>query len=292
MKRVIFSADDFGLDPAVNDAVEIAHRDGLLAAASLMVGEAAAEAAVAVARRHPTLRVGLHVALVEATPVSDPADIPDLVDASGRFPGDMVRAGFRFFFKPGIRAQLAREIRAQFEAFRRTGLTLDHANTHKHIHLHPTVARLIVEIGREYGLRAVRLPVEPPGPVAAAEGHGAPGGLGAAALRAWTGQLKAMLKRQGMVTNDQVFGLAWSGAMTEARIAALIPQLPDGISEIYFHPATSLSRKLAQTMPTYRHADELAALVSPEVKRLVEAHGIERTSFTDLAIGAPARAAA
>jgi hopanoid biosynthesis associated protein HpnK len=292
MKRVIFSADDFGLDPAVNDAVEIAHRDGLLAAASLMVGEAAADAAVAVAHRHPGLRVGLHVALIEATPVSDPADIPDLVDASGRFPSDMVSAGFRFFFKPGVRAQLAREIRAQFEAFRRTGLALDHANTHKHIHLHPTVARLIVEIGREYGLRAVRLPVEPPGPVAAAESHAVPGGFGAAALRAWTGQLKAMLKRQGMVTNDQVFGLAWSGTMTEARVAALIAHLPDGVSEIYFHPATSLTPKLAQTMPTYRPADELAALVSPEVKRLVAAHGIARTSFTDLADAAAMKNAA
>jgi hopanoid biosynthesis associated protein HpnK len=290
MKRVIFSADDFGLDPAVNDAVEIAHRDGLLAAASLMVGEDAADAAVAIARRHPGLRVGLHVALVEATPVCDPAEIPDLVDATGRFPGDMVSAGFRFFFKPGVRAQLAREIRAQFEAFRRTGLVLDHANTHKHIHLHPTVARLIVEIGRDYGLKAVRLPVEPAGPVAAAEGAPATGGFGAAALRAWTGQLKAMLKRQGIVTNDQVFGLAWSGAMTEARIAALIPHLPDGVSEIYFHPATSLSAKLARTMPTYRHADELAALVSPEVKRLVTMHGVGLTSFTDLA--SPARAAA
>jgi len=292
MKRVIFSADDFGLDPAVNDAVEIAHRDGLLAATSLMVGEAAAEPAVAIARRHPGLRVGLHVALVEATPVSDPADIPDLVDAAGRFPGDMVSAGFRFFFKPGIRAQLAREIRAQFEAFRRTGLALDHANTHKHIHLHPTVARLIVEIGRDYGLKSMRLPVEPAGPVAASEGHAAPGGLGAAALRAWTGQLKAMLRRQGIATNDQVFGLAWSGAMTEARVAALIPHLPDGVSEIYFHPATTLTPSLAQTMPAYRHADELAALISPEVKRLVALHGIERTSFTDLVGAAAARAAA
>lgn len=292
MKRVIFSADDFGLDRAVNDAVEIAHRDGLLSATSLMVGEDAAPDAVAIARRQPALRVGLHVVLVEGTPVSDPAEIPDLVDASGRFPGDMVGAGFRFFFKPGIRAQLAREIRAQFEAFRRTGLTLDHANTHKHIHLHPTVARLIVEIGRDYGLRAVRLPVEPAGPIAAAEGQAAPGGLGAAALRAWTGQLKAMLKRQGMVTNDQVFGLAWSGAVTAARVAALIPHLPDGVSEIYFHPATALTPKLARTMPTYRHADELAALLSPEVKRLVAAHGIARTSFTDLAGGLDGRAAA
>jgi hopanoid biosynthesis associated protein HpnK len=292
MKRVIFSADDFGLDHAVNEAVEIAHRDGLLDAASLMVGETAASDAALVARRLPGLRVGLHVVLVEGTPVSDPADIPDLVDADGRFPSDMVSAGFRFFFKPGVRAQLAREIRAQFEAFRRLGLELDHANTHKLIHLQPTVARLIVEIGRDYGLKAVRLPIEPAGPVAVAEGGQGRGSLGAAALRAWTGQLKAMLKRAGMVTNDQVFGLAWSGAVTEDRVAALIPHLPDGVSEIYFHPATTLTAKLARTMPTYRHADELAALLSPAVRHQLEACGIGRTNFTDLAASRSSRAAA
>jgi len=282
MKRVIFSADDFGLDPAVNDAVEIAHRDGLLDATSLMVGEAAAAAAVAVAQRSPGLRVGLHVALVEATPVSDPADIPDLVDGSGRFPGDMVSAGFRFFFKPGVRAQLAREIRAQFEAFRRTGLALDHANTHKHIHLHPTVARLIVEIGREYGLKAMRLPVEPAGPVAAAEARPATGGLGDAALRAWTRQLRWTLHRAGMVTNDQVFGLAWSGAMTEKRVLNLIPHLPEGVSEIYFHPARELTPRLARTMPRYRPAEELQALLSPRIGQALAEAGIARTSFSAL----------
>ena len=56
----------------------------------------------------------------------------------------MVRAGMRFFFRPPARRQLAAEIRAQFAAFAATGLTLDHANAHKHFHLHPTIARLLI----------------------------------------------------------------------------------------------------------------------------------------------------
>ena len=263
----------------MNEAVEAGHRDGLLSTASLMIGEAAAPDAVERARRLPELKVGLHVVLAEGTPVLPPSEIPDLVDAQGRFPSNMVLAGFRFFFLPHIRRQLEREIRAQFTAFARTGLPLDHANTHKHIHLHPTVARLIVQIGREHGLRAMRLPSEPAAPLAAA---GTRSGLGAAALRAWTGQLRRTLRVAGLVTSDQIFGLAWSGAMTEDRILRLIPHLPDGVSEIYFHPARALTPLLARTMPNYQHAEELRTLLSPRVRAAFDHAGIGRTSFTAL----------
>ena len=73
-----------------------------------------------------------------------PDDIPDLVDAGGNFRNDMVRASVAMFFRPAVRGQLAKEIEAQFEAFRKTGLPLDHVNAHKHFHLHPTIANTIL----------------------------------------------------------------------------------------------------------------------------------------------------
>ncbi len=42
MRRVILTGDDFGLAVPVNEAIEEAHRSGVLTAASLMVGGAAA----------------------------------------------------------------------------------------------------------------------------------------------------------------------------------------------------------------------------------------------------------
>ena len=44
---LIITADDFGLHASVNRAVQQAHREGVLAAASLMVGSPAARDAVA-----------------------------------------------------------------------------------------------------------------------------------------------------------------------------------------------------------------------------------------------------
>jgi chitin disaccharide deacetylase len=280
VKRLIVCADDFGLDIAVNEAVEEAHRHGILSSASLMVAGPAAADAVERARRLPALRIGLHLVLVDGRPVLPRSEILQLVCSDGEFDRNMARAGVRFFFLPGIRRQLAMEIQAQFEAFRATGLRLDHVNAHKHMHVHPTVAQLVVEIGRNYGVKAVRVPFEPTGALRAAfpEDH-----YRTPLYRPWIGLLRRRLRHAGLFVNDQLFGLAWSGAMVEERLLRLIPQLPNGVSEIYLHPATKHTPALAPAMRGNCHREELAALVSPALKALIAELDIRLVSYGDLA---------
>ena len=267
MRRIVVSADDFGLSEAVNEGIERAHRDGILQAASLMVAGAAAADAVRRARAMPELRVGLHLVVIEGPAVLAPAIIPDLIDAHGQFPSDQLRLGLKYFLRPGVRRQLAAEIRAQFAAFAATGLPLDHANAHKHMHLHPTVGRMLIEIGQQFGLRAVRIPAEPPNVMAAC---GEPPGLGARALYRWTKLLRQQAHRAGMATNDHLFGIAWSGQMTTERLLRLAEHLPDGSSEIYFHPASRRDAIIDAVMPNYQHEAELAALLDPRVRQAID----------------------
>ncbi len=258
MQRVTFTADDFGLSESVNEAVERAHRDGILDAASLMVAGPAAADAVRRAHTLPSLRVGLHLVVIEGPAVLSPADIPDLVDAHGQFPSDQFVLGMNYFFRPRIRRQLAAEIRAQFAAFAATGLALGHADAHKHMHLHPTVGRLMLTIGREFGLPAVRVPAEPPAVLARC---GTRIGWGGHALYHWTRLLRRQARAAGIATSDHCFGLAWSGHMTVDRVRRLMAELPDGTSEIYFHPAVARDAALRRRMADYEHESELATLL-------------------------------
>jgi chitin disaccharide deacetylase len=278
LKRLIVCADDFGLDPAVNAAVEEAHRDGILSTASLMVGASAAADAMARARRLPGLRVGLHLVLVDGRPALPTDRVEALVGPDGEFDRNMARAGIRFFALPRVRRQLAAEIRAQFEAFRATGLTLDHVNAHKHMQLHPTVAALVVEIGRDYGMKAVRVPAEP---VAALRRAFPQERRRTPLYRPWIERLRRRLLCAGLTVNDHVFGLAWSGRMIEERVLRLLPHLPDGTSEIYLHPATGRTPALVAAMPGYRHTEELAALLSPTVRGRIATLGIKLVSYSD-----------
>ncbi|PXV60347.1 hopanoid biosynthesis associated protein HpnK [Dyella jiangningensis] len=262
--RLIVTADDFGLHTAVNQAVERGYREGVLRAASLMVTAPAVADAVARARQLPGLAVGLHLVLADGQSALPPSRIPDLVDARGNFGDNMVRDGFRFFFLPHVRRQLATEIRAQFEAFAATGLPLDHVNAHKHFHLHPTVLSLMLSIGRDYGLRAVRWPAEPgSGPW----------------LKPWLALMRHRLRRAGVRTNDHVFGIRHTGGMDEQALLDVVQGLPAGLSELYLHPA--IHGELTPAMSDYRHADELAALLSPRVRQAVAEHCLLCRGFSD-----------
>jgi hopanoid biosynthesis associated protein HpnK len=276
VKQLIVTADDFGAALEVNEAVERAHQGGILSAASLMVSGTAAGDAVARAKTMPKLRVGLHLVLVEGKPVLPASKVPDLVDSTGHFRTDMARAGAAMFFLPKVRAQLRAEIEAQFAAFAATGLRLDHVNAHKHFHLHPTIAGLLVEIGKAHGVRGARVPLEPQHVLARIERHKA---SGVVALTApFAKGLRRRFRAAGIAAPDQVFGLAWSGAMTGARLKGMIEHLPEGLSEIYMHPATG---PYPGSAPGYGYAGELAALTDPHLPPLLAANGIRTGGFSD-----------
>jgi chitin disaccharide deacetylase len=267
-----------GSDSAINEGGEEAHRGGILSSASVMGGAEAAAGAVARARRLPELRVGLHLVLVDGRPVLPIGKVPGLVRGD-EFDRNLVRAAVRFFGIPRVRQELAREIRAQFETFQATGLPLDHVNAHKHMQLHPTVTALIIEIGRDYDMRAVRVPSEPVEILRRAfpdERYRGP------AHRPWIQALRRRLKGAGLIINDHVFGLAWSGGMVEERVLGLLPHLPNGLSEIYFHPASAQNQRLSAAMPGYGHRDELDALLSPRVRRLIAQSTIRLASYAEL----------
>jgi hopanoid biosynthesis associated protein HpnK len=286
LRGLIITADDFGVAPEVNEAVELAHRGGVLTAASLMVGSPAAADAIARARRMPGLRVGLHVVLVEGRPVLPAGAVSRLVDETGAFRRGLAALGAEIAFSRRARGQAAAEITAQFDSFLESGLRLDHCNAHQHFHLHPVIGELVAEIGSRFGLRSVRVPLEPSRVLNKIER----GNLGAAGWlpAAFAQRLARRLRRDGFLVPDQVFGLRWSGQMTAARLRGLIRNLPDGLSEIYLHPATGT---FAGAAPGYRYREELEALMADDVAAACRDASLRLGGFSDFRVPAEAELA-
>ena len=285
MKRLIVTADDFGAACEVNEAVEAAHRGGILTAASLMVAAAAAPDAIARARRLHSLRVGLHVVLLEGRPVLPAVALPHLTNGEGVFPANPAALGLAVAVSRAARRELAAEITAQFAAFADSGLTLDHCNAHQHFHLHPLIGAQIAAIGPRFGLRAVRLPLEPAAVlrrVARATFN-----PGAALTLPFAMLLRGRLAGAGLAAPERVFGLRWSGQMTRERLAGLIRHLPDGLSEIYLHPATGAYPGSARG---YRYREELEALMAPEVIAAARDAAVRLGGYGDFVLGSTAAA--
>jgi len=263
-KYLIITADDFGLNEDVNEGVESAARNGVLTAASLMVAAPAAGDAVRRAAALPNLHVGLHLVLADGVPALDSRQVPALTGRDGKMGDRMAYDGLRYFLLPRVRRQLEAEIRAQFAAFARTGLRLDHVNAHKHFHLHPTILEIALRVARDYDCPPVRATIEP---LWFALRHGPAASVGAAPRR------RRRLRRAGIPHNDSLFGIAASGAMQEDKLLQILAKLPPGVTEIYLHPARITGSGVASS--------ELAALLSERVRAAIVAAGVRLGGFRD-----------
>jgi len=284
--QVIFTADDFGRWPTINAAVALAHRQGVLTSASLMVTGAAVAEAVALARDTPTLAVGLHVVLAGGRAALPPKEIPHLVDSRGHFPLDPAQAGLRYFFSRTARAELARELAAQFERFAATGLPLSHVDGHMHLHVHPPVFDLLLPLAEQSAARGIRLPRDELRPALRYDRRGAGPKI------AWTLVFGLLCRRclsrlaarraagggRGLVVADRVFGLLQTGQIGEAYVVELLRGLRVPTAEIYCHPATQETDEVLGPNPA-----DLAMLLSPAVRQVIATRGLQLSTYPQIA---------
>ncbi|MEZ5404913.1 MAG: ChbG/HpnK family deacetylase [Verrucomicrobiia bacterium] len=129
-REIFFTADDFGLTSEVNAAIIHAHHHGKLHGAALMMGQPATEEAITLARKTPSLQIGLHLHLNDSQPLT-----------MQRWPWDQspTQAGFAIGFSSQARELARREIQQQWQAFQATDLPCAFINAHHHIHAHPYV---------------------------------------------------------------------------------------------------------------------------------------------------------
>jgi len=207
-RPLVITGDDFGLSPRVNAEIERYHRAGALHQASLMVRAPHVEEAIAIARRNPALRVGLHLVICEDSPAWN---------------------GLRLAICPRQHDALRAEIEGQFERFLGLGFAPTYWDGHMHLHLHPVVLRLTLPVARAHGFTHTRL-VREPGPPA---------------LLPWIFERLSRvaiphLRAAGITFTDHTFGLRDTGRMNSAAFQRAFSLATAGTNEIYFHPGAEI----------------------------------------------------
>ena len=150
--RLVVRADDYGLSPGVNQAIEEGLESGFLTSASIMLGLPHAASALRWAAAHPEHRFGVHLNLTQGVPVLPAGAVPSLVTASGRF-RPLGRLLFRFFTGRVRSRQVRAEWRAQIATVRAAGVRVEHLDSHQHVHLLPRFcSKVTVPLAREEGI--------------------------------------------------------------------------------------------------------------------------------------------
>src|SRR5262245_7323677 len=278
---VILSGDDFGLAPAINEGIALAHAQGCLTSASLSVAGPAAEDAASRARSLPSLGVGLHLTLVAERPVSRAGDVPTLVAGDGRFHPSAAAFATRWLSRRIRPEEVRREVRAQLERARALGISLTHLDSHQHVHVLPGLLPIVLEEMGGAGLRRLRIPLE------TARWPGAGWGR-----RAQRGVLNALARRAarqargaGFAFPDRFVGFLGAGRVDGDGLLARIDGLEDGVTEIGLHPAAGAGPPREDFASWgYRWSGELDALLDPRVRGALDRRGVRRVSFEACAV--------
>lgn len=217
-REVFFIADDFGMTTEVNRAVVEAHRHGVLHGASLMVGQPGTADAVRAARDNPGLRVGWHLHLDSSQPVTC---------AAWPWGDSYRRAGWAIGLSRSARQLMREEVRAQWEKFRETGLTCAFVNSHHHLHAHPCVYQILLDVLKPSFDGWLRL--------------GKPCFFSPNLDAVWMGPadwLWMARRRRSCPYRccDTLWGLGRTFRMQSGEVTRAIKTLGDGFHEFYFHP--------------------------------------------------------
>lgn len=268
--RLVVNADDFGMSPAISKGIVRAHREGIVTSTSLLGNCTDLDQARALLAEAPNLGVGVHLALIGGSPVSDPARVPTLLGPGGRFlvrSAEFIAAWTKRRIDP---AEVERELDAQVSRVRAAGIVIDHLDTHYHLGFLPVVGRTVEALAKRYGIGAIRSEIESPTLSWITDPRR---GLKAGVLTGlnWLTRRQLGARRH----SAQSWGYVESGRLDEVRVLEIIGRLGPGTHELICHPGEEPS-------PGYDYTGELTALTSAKVRRALGQRGITLCRWGDL----------
>lgn len=260
-RLLIVNADDFGMYPAINEAIMQALQAGIVQSTSLMVPCSAAPAAMQYLRAHPDVSFAIHLTFIRDYPHSNwqplagTANVPSLLDETGSF---YVFERMEEFRAKATLADLEVEFRAQIEAALTAGLQPTHLDWHAlRIEDRGDIFDLMLRLAREYGL----------------------------APRVFGQPFIDQVQSQGLPANDHPVLDSTSLPTVDkaARYAQLLRDLPAGLSEWAVHPglATPEAQIIDPVVSPMRQAD-FEFLTSPAARDLFRQAGIVLLSYRPL----------
>lgn len=282
MKQLIVNADDFGLHESINLGIIEGHTRGCITSTSLMAGAPAFAHAVALAADYPQLGIGVHLTLVGGgLPVTEPADIPSLVDGEGR-----LCASYPAFLKKyclaGIRLNdVHRELTAQVQQIVSTGIKITHLDSHQHLHVVPGILDVVLSIAKEFNIQAMRIPAEP----LLFLGGFKPGAgrvIGRCGLSTLASLARYKVQKAGVATPDHFYGMIAGGSMEQRLLLNIVDSLSEGITEVMIHPGLDEAILNHIFNWKYHWQQELNAVTSRQVVRHLEQENIKLVSFAGM----------
>ena len=157
---LIVNADDFGKSQEVNKAIEESFSKGFINRTTIMVNMPAAEEAYEIAYKNGFVnKVGIHLNLTEGYPITENIKKNrDFCDEDGKFNSAFYHSTKkRLYMNEQAVSVITEELKAQLDKYKELGFTLNHVDSHHHVHTNYPVFKALKRLSKEYEFSSVRL---------------------------------------------------------------------------------------------------------------------------------------
>jgi predicted glycoside hydrolase/deacetylase ChbG (UPF0249 family) len=233
-KKLVITADDYGLSEAVNRRIIECYAEGAVTDVSLMaVGDSFGHA-VELAKRKNLNKIGMHLALTgRFKPASPPGDASTLITQSGRFAKSYRSFLIRYFLGIAKKDEIYTELRNQILRVRNEGFKITHLDSHEHVHMAPGILKIVIKLAKEEGIEYVRFPLEK------IRLFAKPSFVVRNILLSFMcGISEKIIRGAKMRYNDNFIGHARALKLKKEDLISAISGLKDGLTELSCHPGS------------------------------------------------------
>jgi predicted glycoside hydrolase/deacetylase ChbG (UPF0249 family) len=303
--RIVFHADDLGMNAAVDAGIFDCFQYGVLTSTSVLANGPTAASALnrlgdlnesrcSGGRPHFNSRAGLsalnlpfdigvHLNLVQGRPLSD-RDYPmALLDQQGRFL-DLGPLFFKLLTTPRRYwyADVERELALQISWMLDHGVRPTHLNGHRYVELIPAIGEIVLSLARRFSINVVRVPRERNLSRTTWPTRGIAASSLAEVKRCFAQIFLRKARTAGMRYPDSFFGTAHAGAISlDALQRRLSTNSSERLLEVGVHPAQSAASAAPMAVDGWidpladQRPAERELLCSPAILELLKAKGIE-----------------
>ena len=287
MRNLIITADDYGMCPPVNRAIEECMRAGTVRTTCVMTNMPHFHEASELRRIFPRCSLGIHWTLTDGQPVLPASQVPTLIGTNGTFHSapDLRRRWLKRMVRPD---QITAELDAQYRRFFDIAGKPDYWNTHENFHVLPGLFDLCVEKGLQMGIHTMRchrrFTVSPHQSSTLYHVR-----RPVYTMKRWLiGKWSRRAKKQGMHMPDGMVHMPGYD-MTLAALQEALSRLPwkriHGAVELVVHPAITSNHPLFR-MNAEQRVKEYQVFSNLEVVDALNSMGIQLSSFEPLSLAA------
>lgn len=263
MKQLIINADDFGISKLTNDGIIDCFTNGILTSTTIMANGNAFKHAVQLARKHKGLGIGVHLNLIQGKPLSN-AFQDNLTEKN------IYKAMAGLLDSKSIE----KEFRAQIQKVLDNKIKPTHIDGHKHIHIFPKIAGIVIKLAKEYDIKAIRLPRNKIFNYKLALTKQMPKLV---LIGLYARMAEKEIRNNGLIITDEFYGILETGRLTTDRLRNILNNMDNCTAELMCHPGY-YDKDIPCILKKQRQIEH-DALTDKDIKKVIAMQNIKLINY-------------